>query len=106
MLTKYVDKNKFGGYTWEIKFDPIFRIKIFETNDGSLLVEFKEFKWINYKTHFSFISRKTMEETIIEALELVFQHFLNRKDFNWTIAKKENVTEEVLKDLKLYTKEN
>ncbi len=100
MLIRFVDKNKFGGYTWKFSFDNIYPITIQETNDGSYLVEFKEFKWLYMKTHFSFISRSSMEETIVEALDRVFNYFITRKDYNWTKGEKELYQKRLLEEMR------
>ena len=88
MLSKYTEKNKFGGYTWQIKIDNLFHIYIHGTDNSSFVVEFKEWKLISYKTHFSFVSNNSLELTIKEVFEKVFKFFENNKDFIWTEKQK------------------
>ncbi|QQR97635.1 MAG: hypothetical protein IPK18_12435 [Sphingobacteriales bacterium] len=84
MLSKYVGKNKFGGYTYQIKLDSLFHIYINETENNLFLVEFKEFKWISFKTHFTFISKSNIEETIIDTFEKVYEFYDNHPKYEWS----------------------
>jgi hypothetical protein len=80
-FSRYSDKNKYGGYTWMFKFESVFHIFIHSTPDGSFVVDFKEWGFIRYKkTHFSFVSNKSMIDTIEEAYEKTTSHLnLNTK---------------------------
>lgn len=88
MLSKYTEKNKFGGYTWQIKLDNLFHIYILGTDNSSFVVEFKEWKWMSYKTHFTYISNNNLEMTIHEIFEKTLTFFENHKDFIWTEQQK------------------
>lgn len=100
MLSRYVDKNKYGGHTWHIKLDSLFHIFINETDSKSFVVDFKEWKWVSYKTHFSFVSNHDLEETIAESFNRVFDFFQNQPNYLWTEEQKQNKLTEVLELLK------
>ena len=100
MLNRYIAKDKYGGYTWQIKLDSLFHIYINGTNKESFVVEFKEFKWISYKTHFSFVSNENLELTIIESFERVFAFFQKHKNCLWTLQQKEDELNTVLELLR------
>ncbi len=99
MLSKYTEINKFGGYTWQIKIDNLFHIYILGTDNSSFVVEFKEWKWISYKTHFTYISNNNLEMTISEVFEKAFSFFKNHKDFIWTEQQKNQKLNIVLNQL-------
>lgn len=96
MLSKYTQKNSFGAYTWHIKLDSLFHIFIHETDNESYIVEFKEWKWINYKKKFSFISNENLEKSIITAFDKVFEYFNNEPNYQWTNEQKEGKLNKVL----------
>ena len=112
MVSKYTDKNKFGGTTWQIKIDNLFHMYILSTEDSSFVVEFKEWKWISYKTHFTFVSNKSLKNTIVNAFERMFTFYQKRNDYVWTKSqetqKLETVLEEFvnLSDITISDKEN
>lgn len=96
MLSRYTDKNKYGGYTWHIKLDSLFHIFIHETENGSFVIDFKEWKWLSYKTHFSFVSNTDIEDTIAQAFEKTFDFFNRSDDYSWTDSQKNNKLREIL----------
>jgi hypothetical protein len=98
MLSKYTEKNKFGGYTWQIKIDNLFHIYILGTDNSSFVVEFKEWKWISYKTHFTFVSDKDLKSTIKDVFEKVFDFFQKHNDYLWSQLQKTQKLEIVLKE--------
>ena len=100
MLKEISGSNKFGRKTIEISFSEVHPIRIHEINDGSFLVEFKEFLVLYWKTHFSFVSRQPIEGTVVEALDRVFQHFSTKKNQSWPIARKESFQKEILEEIK------
>lgn len=100
MLSRYTEKNKYGGHTWHIKLDSLFHVFIHETEDRSYVIDFKEWKWLSYKTHFSFVSNKGMEETIVDTFEKTFVFFDNSSDYLWTESQKNKKLNEVLDLLK------
>lgn len=100
MLSKFKAKNNFGRYTWQIKLHSLFEILIHETEANSYVVEFNEFKWIKHKTHFSFISNKSLEMTIYEAFERVYIFFQNNRDFTMTLQQKDEKQEHVIRLLR------
>ena len=100
MLSRYTEKNRYGGHTWQVKLDSLFHIFIHETDNKCYVVDFKEWKWINYKTHFSFVSNNDLTQTIIEAFERIFDFFNNSADYMWTETQKNNKLNEVLDLLK------
>jgi hypothetical protein len=96
MLSRYTDKNKYGGYTWHIKLDSLFHIFINGTTDNSYVVDFKEWKWISYKTRFSFVSTKDFTTTVRDAYDRVFDYFQGHKDYLWTEQQKNNKLHQTL----------
>lgn len=88
MVSKYTKKNKFGNYTWKIKIDNLFHIYILGTDNSSFLVKFKEWKWISYKTHFTYVTDKNLEVTIKDIFEKAFIFFENQKNYIWTVNQK------------------
>ena len=96
MLSKYTDINKFGGYTWCVKLDSLHQILIHETDSDTYVVEFKEWKWISYKTHFSFVSKQDLKQTIIEAIDRTYDFFLQNPKYEWSQQQKENKLNEAL----------
>lgn len=96
MVSRYTEKNKFGGYTWHIKLDSLFHIFIHETDNLSYVIEFKEWKWISYKTHFSFVSNENLNETIVNSFERVFGFLQKNKDYGWSKQKELDTIKKVL----------
>lgn len=99
MLSKLTEKNKFDGNTWKIELDSLFHIYINETNTNSFLVEFKEWKFFYYKTHFTFISNDTIKLTIILTFDKVYDYFNSHPKYTWTQQQKENKLNRVLQML-------
>ena len=100
MLSKYTQKNKFGGYTWQIKLNSLFHLYINGTDNDSFVVEFKEYRWISFKTHFSFVSNESLEATISEAFDRVFNFFQGHKNYMWTSQQRDNKLAQVLELLR------
>lgn len=98
MVSKYTEKNKFDNYTWKIKLDNLFHIYIFGTDNSSFLVEFKEWKWISYKTHFTYVTNNNLEITIKEIFEKAFIFFENQKKYIWTEDQKNQKLKIVLQE--------
>lgn len=61
MITKITNKNQFNSESWEVKMSSLLHIFIHKTNSDSFLFEFKEWKFLNYKTHFSYTSNDFIE---------------------------------------------
>lgn len=98
MVSKYTEKNKFDNYTWKIKLDNLFHIYILGTDNSSFLVEFKEWKWISYKTHFTYVTNNNLEITIKEIFEKAFIFFENQKKYIWTEDQKNQKLKIVLQE--------
>lgn len=92
----HIEKNKFGYNTWHIKFSALFHLFINETGKGSYVIDFKEWKWICYKTHFSFLSSDRLDLAIIEAFERMFNFYKLSKDYIWTEEDKNSQLAEAL----------
>lgn len=74
-FSRYTDKNKYGGYTWMIKFESVFHIFINSNPDNSFVVDLKEWGFIRYKkTLFSFVSNQGLINTVEEAYEKTITH--------------------------------
>lgn len=98
MVSKYTEKNKFDNYTWKIKLDNLFHIYILGIDNSSFLVEFKEWKWISYKTHFTYVTNNNLEITIKEIFEKAFIFFENQKKYIWTEDQKKQKLKIVLEE--------
>jgi hypothetical protein len=83
MIDRYTKKNKYGGTHWMIKYDPLFHIHINGTSDGNFVIDFKEWKIIHYKTHFSFVSNRNLEQTIIDSLNRVKSFLMNYEKIDY-----------------------
>lgn len=90
MISRLSEKNNYGGYTWQIKLDSLFHIFIHSNNDDKFVVEFKEWKWLSYKSHFSFITEASIIDTIHEVFDKVFDFFNNNKNYLWTNSQKDS----------------
>lgn len=101
MVFKYIEKNKFGYDTWKIKIDNLFHILIFGTDNSSFLVEFKEWKWISSKIHFTYITQKNLEMTICEVFEKVLTFFENQNEYIWTENQKNQKLALVLEEFQI-----
>lgn len=88
MLFLHKQRNSFGGFILEIEIDTLFKIFINQANEN-FVVDFKEHQWIGKKTHFSFVSNKSLEETILEAFEKVYIFFQLHPNYNWSEWQKE-----------------
>ncbi len=100
MLSRHVDKNKYGGHTWHIKLDSLFHIFVHGTDNSSYVVDFKEFKWVSYKTLFSFVSNENLETTIIKSFDRVFDYY-NNNEYLWTEMQKNSKLNQVIELLRL-----
>lgn len=102
MITKTYNKNKFGGYTYEIKIDEIWRIDIHETNSPTYIIEIKEFGFFKDKIHFSFVTNNEFEKTIIESLDKAYDFFLSQKNWKWTLEQRDRKEKEIFSILRNY----
>jgi hypothetical protein len=103
MIRTFTAENSYGGKTYEIEIDTLFRLLINETNTSSFVVEFKEHMWINKKTRFSFVSERDLIQTIKDAFEKVFDYFSSRDDYMWTIEQKNTKLDFALRYLSKYS---
>ncbi len=103
---RHIEKNKFGYNTWQIKLSSLFHIFINETDKGAFIVDFKEWKWISYKTHFSFHSAQNLEQTVMASFERVYTFFLNKKDMIWPEEYKNSQMKEALEIIKKRNQNN
>jgi len=102
MITRTAQKNNFGGYTWEFKLDSLHHVFMNETDNGSFVVEFKEWKLFNYKTHFFFVSQSNLKETISETLNRIHEYLLNKGKYSFSIEQKNRKLYELLNFIELY----
>jgi hypothetical protein len=102
MLTRKVQKNIFGGHTWEFKMDSLHHVFMNETDNGSFVVEFKEWKLFNYKTHFSFVSQSDLKGTITETLNKIHEYLLNKGMYSFSTDQKNRKLFELLNFIELY----
>ena len=100
MVSKYTEKNKFGNYTWKIEVDKLFHIFILGTESSSFVVEFKEWRWLSYKTHFTYVTTNDLEMAINEVFIKVFTFFKNKENYVWTENQKNQKLNIVLKAFK------
>ncbi len=102
MITKSTQKNKYGGYTWEFKLDSLHHIFINETDNGSFVVDFKEWKLFTYKTHFSFVSNNNFKTTISDTLNRIHEYLLSNTKYNFSNQQKEQKLIELLEYISYY----
>ena len=88
MITQTLNKNKFGGFTWEFKLDSLHHIFINETDNGAYVVEFKEWKFISYKTHFSFVSNGDFKDTICQTFDRIHEFLSGISKYDFSIEEK------------------
>lgn len=104
MFIKYTEKNKYGGFTWELSLANLFKLQFHEANDSSIIVEFKEWKWVSNKIHFAYVSTDSLETAIKDSLDKAFNFLKNHKDFvltkNQIETKKHSLFKEVVATLK------
>lgn len=63
MISRYTEKNGFGGYTWQIKNSPTVRVHIKETSEPcEYTIEMQEFGWFRWSTVKSRISEKSLTD--------------------------------------------
>lgn len=96
MVSKICEKNKFGGHTFVIEIDKLWKIHILETNNKTYLVEFEEIKLFKNKVHFSFLTNSNIENATIEAFDRTFDFFLANSEYIWTLDQKVKKQELVL----------
>jgi hypothetical protein len=100
-ITRFTKKNKYGGYTWEIKLNEEFIIELNSSDINSFVVNFKEVKWIFPKTHFSIVVNENIEDTIKIACDKMMRHMQKLSRYSqineFTIKK---ITTEILQELK------
>lgn len=101
-ISKYIDKNSYGGQTIEIALNTFFILLINETNAKSYNVEFKEKKIFGAKIRFSFISNLDLETTTIDAFNKIKQYFDNRDDVMWSTEQKNLQIEKAINHFRTY----
>lgn len=106
MISKYSDKNKFGGKTWHIKIDSLFHIFILETTQNSFLVELKEWCFFNYKIRKSYISNNDFEFTVKTAFDSLQEYLNSTGKYYWTDNQKNRKLNLILNFVQDYDKSN
>jgi len=102
MISKTAQKNNFGGYTWKFKIDSLFHVFMNETDNGSFVVEFKEWKFFNYKIHFSFVTQNDLKGAVVEALNKIYDYLLNSGKYSFSSEQKNDKINDLLKFIQLY----
>ena len=102
MISKNINKNNFGGHTWEFKLDSLHHVFLNETDNGSFVIEFKEWKFISYKTHFSFVTQRNIKGAVEESLDRIYEFLLSKKDYNFTHFQREKKLFEIWNFIDLY----
>jgi hypothetical protein len=102
MLTRYVEKNKFGGYTWTIRLTPLNVIYLNETNTDVYIVDYKEIGFFGGKTRFSFVSNNNLEQVISESFDKLYEYYLKSKDYLYTESQRDYQCNQVLEILKRF----
>ena len=102
MISKTVEKNKFGGYTWNFKLDSLHHVFMNETDNGSFVVEFKEWKLFNYKVHFSFVTQSDLKTAVVETLNKIYDYLLNIGKYSFSVEQKNKKIIDLLDFIKLY----
>lgn len=102
MISRKVQKNNFGGHTWQFKLDSLHHVFINGTDNGSFVVEFKEWKFFNYKTHFSFVTQSDLKTAVIESLNKIYEYLLNSSKYSFSPDQKNKKINELLDFIQLY----
>jgi hypothetical protein len=105
MISKYVEKNSYGGQTIQVALNSLFVLLINETNTNSYNVEFKEKKLFGSKVRFSFLSNSNLEQTTINAFDKIKEYFDGKSDYQWTLEQKNHQLNEVLNHYQTYNYE-
>lgn len=100
MISKYTEKNKFGGQTWHIKLNSLFHVFIMETNQDSYIVEIKEWLYFNYKIRKIFISSNDFPKTVIESINELQKYLNETKKYLWQNNEKDYFLNSILNELK------
>lgn len=95
MISHTIQKNKYGGRTWSIKLDSLHHVFLHETDNHSFVVEFKEWKLFNYKTHFTFVSQEDLKGAIRETLERVFEFLKSKPKYSFSSDSKDKFMEDL-----------
>lgn len=102
MLSRTVQNNKFGGKTWDFKLDSLHHVFLYESDNGSYVVEFKEWKIISYKTHFSFVTTKNFKGAIKESLDRIYDYLKDNNNYEFSIQERDNKFIELLEFIYLH----
>lgn len=86
-MNRFVDKNKYGGYTWEIKVPPEFKFCFNGTSERSFFVELKKLAFFGYKTIDSYHSDLRLEDLIRFAVNKAFESEFNNGKYTWSVEK-------------------
>ena len=100
IVKRILDKNSFGGATWEFMLLNYYKVKVNETNDHTFVIELFEPNWINFKRIYSFSSRAQLGEAISDAFDEFHNVVARNKNFNWTIGYMNEDKNEVLRQLR------
>lgn len=73
MIITFTEKNKFGGFTHEIKINPLYFFKITETSPISFIVELVERGIFSKKVHHARTSGETYDAILMEVMS-IFMH--------------------------------
>ncbi|MEY3501485.1 MAG: hypothetical protein RL308_3158 [Bacteroidota bacterium] len=102
MITRTVKKNNFSGHTWEFKLDSLHHVFMNETDSGSFVVEFKEWKLFNYKIHFSFVTQSELKVAVVETINKIYDYLLNSGKYSFSAEQKNKKINELLDFIQLY----
>lgn len=100
MVSRHSTKNKFNDYTWEIEIDNLHRLFILGSDSGSFVIEFKEWKFLHFKTHFSFVSNENIYNTVSISFDKIYEFFLQGEKILWSNQSKENKKAQAILEIK------
>jgi len=83
MISRFKDKNEFGGYTWQIKNSSTVRIHIKGTTSScEYVIEIPEWGWVRWSTKRSLLSNRSLRETVELAFKKEYDFFDSHPDFD------------------------
>ncbi|MBU3661168.1 MAG: hypothetical protein FGM14_14945 [Flavobacteriales bacterium] len=102
MITRAAKKNNFGGHTWEFKIDSLLHVFMNETDNGTFVIEFKEWKLFNYKIHFSFVTQSDLKGAVVEAINKIYEYLLTSGKYSFSSEQKNEKINDLLRFIQLY----
>jgi hypothetical protein len=106
MISRFTERNEFGGYTWQIKNSSTVRVHIKgSATPSEYVIEIQEFGWVRWSAKRSKMVQASLPDTIRRAFDLLYDFFDSHDDFDVPATLKSKELARVLSGLeksKLY----